>query len=331
MTVEKDRLNELRTLLRGKALLLTHHNADPDSICAAHALKELITRLDASAEAQIYMPGGASRLSKRVIAELGVEVLDDVSIEDYTVIVVLDTATLMQLDDWGDRVADLEVPKIFIDHHSPHTETASTTTIHLVDEGAYSTCEVVQRLYEEYELAPSSNAARALLAGMAYDSKHFSLGSARSFQSASRLLDFGGPLEEVLALLMAERDRSDNIARLKSAQRMQLHLVGDWVIATSRLSSYQASAARGLLGLGADVAVVAGKDGAELRASLRSTDRFRMETSIHLGSDIAKALGEEFGGAGSGHPTAAGVNGEGRPTELLKRAVALISEKLEAY
>lgn len=329
MTVEKDRLNELRNLLRGRALLLTHHNADPDSICAAHAFKELITRLDASAEAGIYMPGGASSLSKRVIAELGVEVLDDVSIEDYTVIVVLDTATLMQLDDWGDRVADLKVPKIFIDHHSPHTETASTAAIHLVDEGAYSTCEVVQRLYEEYGLAPSSNAARALLVGMAYDSKHFSLGSARSFQSASRLLDVGGPLEEVLALLMAERDRSDNIARLKSAQRMQLHMVGDWVIATSRLSSYQASAARGLLGLGADVAVVAGKDGAELRASLRSTDRFRMETSIHLGSDIAKALGEEFGGAGSGHPTAAGVNGEGRPTELLKRAVALISEKLE--
>ncbi|UCD45538.1 MAG: DHH family phosphoesterase [Candidatus Bathyarchaeota archaeon] len=329
MTAEKDRLNELRKLLRGRALLLTHHNADPDSICAAHALKELITRLDASSEAGIYMPGGASSLSKRIITGLDIEILDDASIEDYSVVVVLDTATLMQLDDWGDRVADSEVTKVFIDHHSPNTETESTATIYFVDQGAHSTCEVVQWLYEGYGLAPSSNAARALLVGMAYDSKHFSLGSSRSFQSASRLLEVGGPLEEVLALLIAERDRSDNIARLKSAQRMQLHMVGEWVITTSSLNSYQASAARGLLGLGADVAVVAGNVGKELRASLRSTDRFHMETSIHLGSDVARVLGEEFGGAGSGHPTAAGVNGEGGPMDLLKRAVGIIVDKLE--
>jgi len=118
------------------------------------------------------------------------------------------------------------------------------------------------------------------------------------------------------------------MARLKAAQRMQLHDIGGWTVATSNVGSFQASAARALLGLGADVAVVAGRDKRRLRASMRATERFYRETSIHLGRDIALPLGEEFGGAGSGHPTAAGVNGEGTLRAMLVRAVELIMDKL---
>ncbi len=77
------------------------------------------------------------------------------------------------------------------------------------------------------------------------------------------------------------------------------------------------------------MAVVAGRDKRELRASLRSTDRFYRETSVHLGRDIASRLGDDFNGAGSGHSTAAGVNGEGEIGKALLRAVELISDKLK--
>ncbi len=40
-------------------------------------------------------------------------------------------------------------------------------------------------------------------------------------------------------------------------------------------------------------------------------------------------LGEMFSGAGSGHPTAAGFNGEGDPKEFLKEALFLLTELLE--
>ena len=115
---------------------------------------------------------------------------------------------------------------------------------------------------------------------------------------------------------------------LKASQRLKLHTVGDWIIATSHLSSFQASAARALLLLGADLAIVVGNDKRKLRVSMRSTERFHKETSIHLGRDIAIPLGEEFEGAGSGHSTAAGVNGRGTPDKLVTRALLLLEPRL---
>ena len=328
MTAIDTILEALSDLLKGRVLLLCHHNADPDSVCAAYAVQELAKALDDTVRANIVLPGGASSLSRRIMGELDISVVDVPSLEGADALVVLDTATLRQLEDWGEAVASTEVPKVFIDHHAPHPRVSSIASIHLVDEAASSTCEIVHRLYEGYGVTPSRNVAKALLVGIAFDSRRFSLGTAATLSSASLLLEVDGPLKDIIALLTPERDRSEAMARLKAAQRMQLHDVGGWTVATSNVGSFQASAARALLGLGADVAVVAGRDKGRLRASMRATDRFYGETSIHLGRDVALPLGEEFGGAGSGHPTAAGVNGEGALRAILVRAIELISKKL---
>jgi nanoRNase/pAp phosphatase (c-di-AMP/oligoRNAs hydrolase) len=328
LRVEAAELETLGDLLKGRVLLLCHHNADPDSVCAAHAIRELAMALDDSAVADIVLPGGASNLSRRIMAELGIPVAVVSSLEGVDTLVLVDTATLTQLEGLGEEVASTEVPKVFIDHHSPLPEMSSMASLYIVDEDASSTCEIVHRLYDGYGLTPSEGVAKALLTGMAFDSRRFSIGTVRTLASASRLLEIDGPLEDVIAMLSPERERSEALARLKAAQRMRLHEVGGWTVATSHVSSFQASAARAFLGLGADVAVVAGRDKGKLRASLRATNGFYKETSVHLGRDIALPLGEEFGGAGSGHPTAAGVNGEGALRALLTRAIELISTKL---
>lgn len=320
---------ELKGLLKGRVLLLCHHNADPDSVCSAYAVQELALALDPSVDARIFLPGGASSLSRRIMEEIDIVASENTSLADLNTLVVLDTATLSQLEEWGKRVASAEAAKVFIDHHTPHPEISSIASLQLVDEDASSTCEVVYGLYEAYGLIPSPRVARALLAGIVYDSKHFSIGTVRTFHSVTKLIEVDGPLEAVLLLLVSERDRSESIARLKAAQRMQLHQFGGWTFVTSHVSSYQASAARGLLGLGADVVIVVGRDRGELRASLRATDRFYEETSVHLGRDVAMPLGEEFGGAGSGHTTAAGLNGRGNTRAMMKRAVELITDKLK--
>lgn len=329
MTTTDYDLEELRILLRGKILLFCHHNADPDTICSAYAVQALSEALDPSAKSSIVLPNGASSLSRKIMADLDIIVAEDPSVEDADVIVVLDTATLNQLEEWGKVIASASAPKVFIDHHAPHPETSSVASLHIVDETASSTCEIVYQLYKRYSLIPTTKVARALLVGIAYDSKHFSIGTARTLRSVSQLLEIDGPLDQIMALLKSYRSRPERIARLKAAQRMQLHEVGGWTIATSHLSSFQASAARGLLGLGADVAVVVGKDRRRLRASLRATDKFNMETALHLGRDIAIKLGEEFSGAGSGHATAAGVNGEGNLRTMLKRTLELISSNMK--
>lgn len=320
--------NALRKKLKGRVIILCHHNADPDSLCSAYAIKELVARLNSSSTGEIFAPGGLSRLTKKIMEELKIEVNHEPTVDDYQTIVMVDTATLEQLEEWGNIVASTKIPKVLIDHHSPHSKTISLASIYVVNEEATSTCEIVYKLYEKYGFEPSETVAKALLLGIAYDSKHFSIGTPESYQTISDLLKIGGPVEEITNIFSVKKDRSEIVARLKGAKRLQLHFRGEWILATSMLSSHHASVARGLIYLGANVAIVAGNDNKKLRASLRATNNFTRETSIHLGQNIATILGEEFEGAGSGHSTAAGVNGEGDPETLLRRSIELISEKL---
>ena len=321
-------MERLRELLTGRILLLCHHNADPDAVCSAFGVQRLIESLDPTSNTQIFLPGGASSLTRTIMEALGIQVLDEASIDDYDVLVILDTATLNQLEDWGKIVSESSATKIFIDHHKTHPSTMEIADYTMIDESATSTCELVYRIYSRWGIDPTPVVARALLLGIAYDSKHFSIATPNTLNAASALLTIDGSLEEVLSMLRTERNRPERIARIKAAQRMQLHNLESWTLATSQLSSFQASAARALIGLGADAAIVCGSKKGDLRASLRATDRFHRETLIHLG-EIAQILGDEFGGAGSGHPTAAGVNGEGEAGLFLERAAQLLSELLE--
>ena len=321
-------MERLRELLTGRILLLCHHNADPDAVCSAFGVQRLIESLDPTSKTEIFLPGGASKLTRRIMEALEIQVLDEASIDDYDVLVILDTATPNQLEDWGKKVWESSAKKIFIDHHKTHPSMTEVADYSMIDESATSTCELVYTIYAGLGIDPTPEVAHALLLGIAYDSKHFSIATPTTLKAASALLEIHGPISDVLSMLRTERNRPERIARIKAAQRMQLHDVQGWTLATSRLSSFQASAARALIGLGADASVVCGSDKGNLRASLRSTDRFYQGTRIHLG-ELAQALGEDFGGAGSGHPTAAGVNCEGDPDLFLERTVQLFSELLK--
>ncbi|MGD2200160.1 MAG: DHH family phosphoesterase [Candidatus Bathyarchaeota archaeon] len=317
----------LREMLSESTLLLGHHNADPDSVCSAWGFQKLAEALDPSAKASIFLPGGASGLSRDIMKTMGIRVEMGVSLDDYDTLVMLDTATLNQLGGWADAVRNSSTQLVFIDHHKPHREVLEIASLLFVDESATSTCELVHYLYEGYGIIPSPPVAKALLLGITYDSRHFSIATPRTLNAASTLLEIDGSLGDILSMLFRDRDRSEKIARLKAAQRMQLHYIDDWTIVTSHLSSFQASAARSMISLGADVSIVCSCKKGKLIASLRSSDRFYRGTSVHLG-EIAQILGSEFSGSGSGHPTAAGVNCEGDLQGFLIRAASLVRERV---
>lgn len=128
---------------------------------------------------------------------------------------------------------------------------------------------------------------------------------------------------------------SERIARLKACKRTETEKIGDWIIALSHVSAYQASAARALIDLGAHMAAVAGKKNGtgEIEISMRCTREFSQQTSVHLGKDIAKPLGqylqgEYLQGMGGGHAMAAGVNGKGDIDAALKQCLKLLRERL---
>ncbi len=310
------------------AVLLCHHNADPDAICSAYALKSLLKHFKPNLKIQIGTARGISRLSKHLIKELSIEVEMQPKIQDSDVIILLDTNTIQQLDDLAEEVETSKGPIIVIDHHALHHKTEQIAKLYIANEEASSTCEIIYSLYKEAGIQPSEDQAKALFLGIAFDTRHFIIANSSTLKTIAELIDAGVDAKETLPILSLPRVLAERIARLKAGRRARLQKINEWVVALSQVSSYQASAARGIIDLGAHVAVVAGQKDMKLQISLRSTRDFYKKTGIHLGKDIAKPLGEYLDGMGGGHSTAAGVNGEGDIENGLERCLRLLREKL---
>ncbi len=309
-------------------VLLCHHNADPDAVCAAFAFSKLLERLRPELCIEITAAQGPSRLSKFLLRSLPVKLITQPHIEEAGLIVLLDTNTIQQLDELGERVKASNSPLVVIDHHASHPETEHLATLCVSDEGASSTCEVVYRFFSEMEVELTEIEAKALFLGIAFDTRHFVLAKSTTLKTVADLIDAGVNAEETLSLLSLPMDNSERIARLKACQRAKLMKINEWLIALSHVSAYQASAARALIELGAHVAVVAGQKGDTLQISLRSSRDFHKKTGIHLGRDIAKPLGEYLHGMGGGHSVSAGANGVGDVEASLKRCVRLLKVML---
>jgi nanoRNase/pAp phosphatase (c-di-AMP/oligoRNAs hydrolase) len=242
--------------------------------------------------------------------------------------VLLDTNTIQQLDNLAEKVKTGKAPIIVIDHHAAHPETLQLATLCITNEEASSTCEIVYNFYRQASTKPGSEEAKALFLGIAFDTRHFVLANSSTLKNIAELIDLGVTAQETLPLLSLPMDFSERVARLKASRRVKLFKINEWIIALSHVSAYQASAARALIDLGADVAAVAGQKNESIEVSLRGSHEFHKHTGIHLGKDIANPLGEYVHGMGGGHATAAGANGTGDIEATLKRCLLLFKEKL---
>ncbi|UCE96064.1 MAG: DHH family phosphoesterase [Candidatus Bathyarchaeota archaeon] len=310
-------------------ILLCHHNADPDAIGAAFAFSSLLERLRPRLHTEIAAAEGPSRLSKHVLTAFPIELTSNPNIEKADAIVLLDTNTVQQLDGWGERVKLSNSPIIVIDHHASHPETERLATLTVSDENASSTCEIVYRFFMDMNVRFTKSEAKALFLGIAFDSRHFILANSTTLKIVADLIDAGVNAKEALSLLSLPMKESERTARLKASKRVKLIKIGGWIVAFSHVSAYQASAARALVSLGAHVAVVAGQRDDKLRISIRGSQEFYRETSMHLGRELAKPLGEYLRGMGGGHAVSAGANGTGDLGASFKRCIRLLKAKLQ--
>lgn len=312
-------------------VLLCHHNADPDAICSAYAFSSLIKQLRPQTEVEIGAAQGISRLSQHLLENITVDVKLQPSVEKAQAIVLLDTNTVQQLDNLSEKVKNSKAPIIVIDHHTSHPETKRLAKVSITDETASSTCEIVYDFYKQKGIKPGLDEAKALFLGIAFDTRHFVLASSATLRNVVGLIDAGVNVQETLSLLSLPMDLSERVARLKASKRTRLFRIGEWIIALSHVSAYQASAARAIMDAGAHVAAVAGEKNGSLEISLRSSLDFYKKTNIHLGKDVAKELGEYLHGMGGGHATAAGVNGQGDVKKGLKRCLWILKKKLDNH
>ncbi|HSV50003.1 MAG TPA: DHH family phosphoesterase [Candidatus Acidoferrales bacterium] len=323
---------ELLTILKkqqaGFVLLLCHRSADADAICSAYALQGLLKRFLPNVVFEIGCPAGINKPAKTLLENLPITINLKPNLDSAEVLIFLDMNTVEQLDEAAETIKKSPAPKIIIDHHAPNQETMQICKLCFVDDKAAANCELVYRLYTEAEVRPTLNEATALFVGIAFDTRHFALANSPTFEIVAKLVAEGIDAQKTLATYQLPIDPSERTAKLKACKRAKIVKIGDWIVALSHVSAYQASAAKALTDLGAHVSAVAGKKTGKIEISLRSVREFNEHAKVHLGTDIATPLGEYLGGVGGGHAMAAGVSGKGEINDALKQCLKLLQEKI---
>ncbi len=316
-------LSETLRELRGRRVaILTHAGGDADSIGSAYILSNLLRKNYGAEEVFFKVPGSISTHSKAILSYLEFEIS---GIEDADTYIVVDAGSPEQLEDhlW---IFSTGRDVIVVDHHETSVE--AYRGVRLFASDAYqSLCELMYELaeYEGYDLGLRE--AEALFLGIYYDTVRLSVADEETLSKVCHLAGIGVKPMKILSQLETKMDSSERIARLKAAMRMRVYRLGEWLIALSRVSGFQSSAARSLIPLGAHASIVAGESDEGIQASMRAVQDI-VKAGLDLGK-LASRIGEEFGGHGGGHAAAAGVFCKAGDLEkVLKRCLELIEEQL---
>jgi bifunctional oligoribonuclease and PAP phosphatase NrnA len=309
-------------------VLLCHQNADPDAVCSAFALQALLNKLAPGTKTTISCPEGISAPTRQLMENLGISTPNPKIPDDADLAVLVDTNSLDQLGGSSRTLLKMEHGLIVVDHHHPHPDTVRLARQMIVDESAAAAAEVVFRLFKESKEEPGQAEATALMAALFVETKHFLLARGSTFEVAAGLVKAGADPRRLSGMLSSPMNRSERVARLRAAERSSVTMLGNWIVVTSQLGSYQSSAARAFLSLGAHVAFVAGEVKERIRVNMRATEDFYEKTGAHLARDVAIPLGKVWGGVGGGHPTAAGLTASGALEDVLIACVNRLRESI---
>ncbi|MCQ5376494.1 MAG: DHH family phosphoesterase [Candidatus Methanomethylicia archaeon] len=301
-----------------------HPNADPDCLGSAYALQSALNEHSPASRVTIYVPDGISSSSNKFAAYIGIAPSTEIPPET-DVFALVDMPSLDQVPAVKAIVEEKGTPFALVDHHTKEKATFRRAAFSLVKTRS-STCEVLYGAIGRD--IKEKKALEALLGGIIYDSRRFLIYPQTAVATASRIMRRGVEIQTVMETLFNDPDPSERMAKLKGASRLRLKRVGDWIIAFSNIGSFEASVARALTDLGADLALVVSEDDGKVRLTGRSTEKFSKSTGLNLGGDVMQPLAVEFNGQGGGHPTAASANLTASPKEVLKAAEALIAKRL---
>lgn len=328
MTTESE-LKEFPFLEQGRlrsAAVICHRNADADAYLSAFALSALIRALAPKCDVEIVSPGGMTVLTQKLSAKFPHPTLEAGGDRGYDLYVAVDVGDEELLNEWKEKLAKTPGVKVLVDHH-PLRDGGLYDRI-IVNESATSAAEVVYSLFRAKGVTPDPLTAQALLEAIMFDSSHLAIASEGGLRAAVSLIDLGADLASARKDLRSEPDYGEVMAKLKGAQRIQIYRAGRWVVAASRVGSFQAHVARSMVYLGADLAVVAGETGGETRVSLRSTQRFLEAAGVKLGTQVAEEVSRRLGGHGGGHATAASFSTSAGEDETMAGTLKRVEELL---
>ena len=313
-------------------VVVTHRQADPDALCAASGLSHLLSRRfpEVKFQTSILAPQGASSLGENVASARGIHFITKISSESVQgadFIVAVDAGDANLLEPYSNMILQSKARKVLVDHHASSLaeESWSRFETKVVITKATSSCEIVTLGFPSTLL--TKDIATDLLTGLMFDSQHLGIANEMTLEAALVLLHAGAEILDAKTLLRNKPDRSELLARIKSAQRLSYLEVGGSLILKTEVSSFHAAVARMLLDIGGDVGLAFGKSNGEARLSARSTQTFYKNTGVDLAS-IVKDVSNSLGLTGGGHATAASLSGAADPAVIAETVVSEIRRAL---
>jgi nanoRNase/pAp phosphatase (c-di-AMP/oligoRNAs hydrolase) len=296
---------------------------------SAAALASLL-RQKSGIESQIYAEG-LNRSATNVLNAFNLVIAPPENLSQHAIIVLVDLNNLEQMGNLAKNLPQVEFTTFCIDHHVPHKDLPDLVDYLLYDEEVRSTAELVLQVWEASDQKLASDDATLLATGLVYDSRHFHIALNKTFEHFNLLLQYGADYEKVLSLLFTPLDKSERMARLKASKRAIVYDEYNLLIVVTTIRSYEASACRALISIGADIAIACAVKKDEVRVSARATSSVIRDWGLDLAKDVMEPLGELIGGAGGGHPSAAGANGVAGSDHALGLALQLLRKALKAH
>lgn len=288
-------------------LVLAHHNADIDAVGTAVILKRAFPWVELGAYKSISYAG------RSLLKDAGLFMEIDPDMSKYSLVVVVDASSPLQVSD-GDLSGWPEYH--IIDHHSDNEHWDAPVYL---DSEKGACVEIALQIAFLTGAPLDRDMSVSGIAGIIADTGKFRFASEMDLSICGMLLEGSGiKMETVMGIIEGEEyfDISKKIAMLKAMRRVRYEKVGDQVVATSMVSSFEASAARAMLVAGADVVFVGSDKKKELRVSTRAKPHI-LAMGVHLGK-FMEGIGEQTGNEGGGHDGAAGLNGHGNAGEVLQ-------------
>ncbi len=304
---------DIKELLKHE-LVVAAHVGDMDACAAMVAFRELARKLTQQPKRiEFTFSGAANREGEKILKmfDLKTKLMDDVPLEDFEYVVLLDTQPNVIPD-------FLRKKKIFLIDH--HVKIDSKLAGEIVDEKAASTTEIVYGLFRENKIKPSAHAAKAIIYGLISDTAGMRFAKTKTFGLMHELLSENKfEYQNLLAEIYEERDISERIAWLKAARRAEVKQINNRLVVISEIGAFESSSATKLLALGADVALVFSSKPGEDRVIGRA------KSGINL-AEIFTKTATELKGSGGGHMAACAMN---VPDGKGKTAIALVLRALK--
>ncbi len=294
-----------------KIVIATHNRADVDAISSSYSIHKVFPNSILCTREE--MTQGAQMLCTKL--GISPKPLNELNKKDFVGIIVVDTSAYTLLPD----AKDWPILGI-IDHHRSDGRDMKGE-FEVIDQNSPSAAEIVSNILDEKDI--DQKMAFALSIGIIADGARFKSARAETFETLAKLMKMANAeYSELLSYAEPGPKEEAKIAILKAMQKLNYVYASGYVIVTSEGISNESDAAS-LITEAADVAFIAKwKD--ETQES-RISARARAEVTVPL-NQVMSTVAKRIGGAGGGHPKAAGAALKCHTDEALKTCIEVFME-----